>query len=131
MARIRDLDRKKWYQEHKEQIKNQPSRSKEYRHKEYLKRKNKSINHSLMTKYGISLDTRELMLQKQDYKCAICLGPFKTSKDTHTDHNHKTNQSRALLCRACNHLIGNCKEDINILVKAIEYLESYSMKAVI
>lgn len=47
------------------------------------------------------------MLEKQDYKCAICGKP----QDLHprnfaVDHNHKIGKVRALLCDGCNYGVG-------------------------
>lgn len=41
------------------------------------------------------------------------------------DHDHITGKVRGLLCRACNHLIGNSLEDEEILFKAVEYIRKY------
>jgi hypothetical protein len=125
----REFARKKaWQIKNREKIKLQPSRSSAYRHEEYLRGKAQLTNYRLLKDYGISLEQREEMLKLQDCKCAICRYPFNTSRDIHTDHNHETNQVRALLCRACNHLIGNCKENTDILLQAIEYLNRHNQR---
>lgn len=68
---------------------------------------------------------RNSLLKEQKYRCAICEN-FLTEerKGTHIDHNHNTNEVRGLLCNNCNHLIGNSKESVDILNKAIIYLNS-------
>jgi DNA-directed RNA polymerase subunit RPC12/RpoP len=127
--RDKELARKReWRIRNKEKIKLQPSRSSEYRHEEYLKYKDKYTNHKLLKNYGISLQQRTRMLELQNYRCAICKEPFDTSKGIHTDHNHETDQVRELLCRSCNHLIGNCGENIDILLQAIGYLNKHNQK---
>jgi DNA-directed RNA polymerase subunit RPC12/RpoP len=123
----KELARKRaWNIKNREKIKLEPCRSSESRHEEYLKGKENLTNYRLLRDYGISLEQRKEMLEFQDYKCAICKYPFNTTRDIHTDHNHETNQVRALLCRACNHLVGNCKESIDILLQAIEYLNKHN-----
>jgi hypothetical protein len=98
------------------------TRTKEARHEEYLKRKDKAKSWSFINLYGISLEKRDRLISLQGGRCAICKNTFLSDKDTHIDHCHSTGEVRSILCRACNHLIGNCKEDIEILSKAIEYL---------
>lgn len=58
----------------------------------------------------------------QKGRCLICNDKVKLC----VDHNHTTGQLRGLLCRFCNPMIGFCREDINILRKAIKYLEYYN-----
>lgn len=85
-------------------------------------------------RYGISHSIALDMYTKQDGKCAIChnqLGHLfdknVARKDKpHIDHNHETGKVRALLCIACNHLIGDCKEDISILLSAIEFIKIHN-----
>lgn len=90
---------------------------------EYLKR------WQLNKKYGITPEELEGMKESQDYKCAIC---EKEDKDCHNglhiDHNHSTNKIRGLLCRDCNVAIGFLNEDTKLLLKAIEYINSYKEK---
>jgi hypothetical protein len=38
------------------------------------------------------------------------------------DHNHKTGEYRGALCKVCNKALGSFKDDIDVLRKAIEYL---------
>ena len=63
------------------------------------------------------------MLAAQDGKCAIC-GTTSTGnrKAFHVDHDHKTGKVRGLLCSNCNTGIGNLRDDIGLLNRAIEYL---------
>lgn len=50
--------------------------------------------------------------------CAICGDKKKLS----VDHCHETKKIRSLLCIKCNTMLGNCKESVDILKKAIKYL---------
>lgn len=80
--------------------------------------------------YGISTDDFEIMFKQQNGRCAICLEKetntlFGRIRDLAIDHNHKTNQVRALLCARCNRVLGKVKEDTTLLRKMITYLEKW------
>ena len=80
-------------------------------------------NQRLKTRYGITLSDYHDMIEKQNKACAICgCIPVKLF----IDHNHTTEKNRGLLCSQCNFLLGCAKEDTNILISAIEYLNTYS-----
>ncbi len=98
-------------------------RPSEKRHTTYLKNRHNQKNQELISTYGITLEQFNQMRIKQDYLCAIC-GKHETesNKGLHTDHCHKTNKVRGLLCNSCNLAIGQLKHNITILKKAIEYL---------
>lgn len=83
--------------------------------KERLKEKN-------LKQYGLSLDSYEEMLKKQDFKCKICNKQNKSVLAV--DHDHKTGRIRGLLCFSCNVILGNAKDDEKILLKSIEYLRN-------
>lgn len=91
-------------------------------------------NSTLQRRYGISYVIAQDLYKSQDGKCAICdeeIPPLDSPNKNryyfaHIDHNHKTNRVRALLCPQCNYLIGNCKEDVSVLEKAIQYLRIHS-----
>lgn len=55
-------------------------------------------------------------------ECEICGG---TTHRTHLaiDHNHSTGKIRGMLCDPCNQGLGKFKDDIQIMKKAIQYLE--------
>lgn len=81
-----------------------------------------SANTKLKQRFGITLINYNEMLQKQNYKCAIC---FKAPDQERlaVDHCHTTNKIRKLLCKQCNLILGNCKENPDILFSAINYLK--------
>jgi hypothetical protein len=80
----------------------------------------------LKRKYGITLDQFNSMYIAQGTACAICLRKFENNKHTHVDHNHLTGQVRQLLCKECNNGLGNFKESLVNLQRAIEYLQRWS-----
>jgi len=77
-----------------------------------------------MRRYGITLEQYNNLLEKQDYKCAICLKPQKEEKRRFAvDHDHVTNEIRGLLCNYCNHRIVGRHRDSALLLRVVNYLE--------
>lgn len=79
----------------------------------------------LQKAYGIGYQEYLTMLEIQNGACAIC-GTTDTGnrKAFHVDHCHKTGKVRGLLCGNCNSGIGNLRDDVQLLKRAIQYLES-------
>ena len=76
-------------------------------------------------KYGLTEEEYLQMFIDRDNKCDVC-GTEAKGKRLAVDHNHLTGQVRGLLCQICNTGIGALKtdENLDIIKKAIEYLES-------
>jgi hypothetical protein len=74
--------------------------------------------------YNISLDEYNKLLLEQNSLCAICStnNPGRENKRFNIDHDHKTGRVRGLLCYNCNLILGNAKDNINILINATHYL---------
>ncbi len=83
--------------------------------------------------YGLTPQDYWGMAEAQEYKCSICgtRDNFvaKEPSRLYVDHCHNTGKVRSLLCYHCNTLLGMCKEEINILEKAIDYLNQHNRKA--
>jgi hypothetical protein len=76
---------------------------------------------------GITYEEFLELTQKQNNCCAICgRAAGEGKKCLHVDHCHKTKMIRGLLCHNCNVSLGRFKDDINIILKAIEYLEGWN-----
>lgn len=63
------------------------------------------------------------------YICPICLrgedeliGTGGNAGTWTLDHNHKTKEFRGFLCHSCNRGVGAFKDDINMMMRAIQYL---------
>lgn len=87
----------------------------------------------LRRKFRLSEEKYGQLHERQGGLCAICGRPETEKyrgevKNLAVDHNHSTGQIRSLLCRKCNHGIGNFMEDEAILVKAIQYLRRHKLK---
>ena len=65
------------------------------------------------------------MLAAQGGCCAIC-GTSDTGKRKAfaVDHNHDTGKIRGLLCSNCNTGIGNLRDNVELLERAIDYLRN-------
>jgi hypothetical protein len=74
--------------------------------------------------YNITLEEFDEMLKSQDGVCKVCKRPQLGKGDFHVDHDHETGKIRGLLCHKCNVALGMVQDDIQILKKLINYLES-------
>ncbi len=81
----------------------------------------------LKTKYGITPAEYDKMLAAQGGGCAIC-----QSKDAHNrwgtfhvDHNHDTGKVRGILCNRCNSALGLLGDDMEGVLKFVDYLTKY------
>lgn len=83
-------------------------------------------------KYGVDELGFEALWNAFKGKCAICENNLRLPTKTRgqaldivaIDHNHKNGNVRGLLCNACNKGIGLLKEDVEVLKRAINYLET-------
>lgn len=128
-SRKRNKEHKKVYDsayykknvEHKKLLakKHNANRSSEYQKNAFIK-----------SKYGITLNEYNDMLKMQNGVCAIC-GMEETRKNRYTgicklhiDHDHSTGKIRGLLCSKCNFGISAFKDNPDILMEAINYLNN-------
>lgn len=103
---------KQYFQEHDKKRDKTPERQRQHR------------NRRLIRQYGMSLQEYEQILAQQNNGCAICGNPPEKAyaKVLHVDHCHDSGKVRGLLCDNCNHLLGNAKDNVAILLRAVEYL---------
>jgi len=77
----------------------------------------------LKSTYNLTVEEYDAILESQGNKCAICYSAVPGGKGRfHVDHNHETKEIRGLLCHHCNLGLGNFKDNINSLLRAIAYL---------
>lgn len=80
-------------------------------------------NYKLKKDFGITIDQFDALAVQQNNLCAICNKPqLEHKKYLSVDHCHKTDKIRGLLCEACNLGLGHFKDDIELLLKAVNYL---------
>jgi hypothetical protein len=100
----------------------------------YAKNKDVKLASSLKwhykDKYGITMEQRQELFDKQLGKCAICsceihLDGTLDAKRAVIDHNHKTGKVRGMLCNLCNQGIGRFKDNTKLIQNAINYLEKH------
>lgn len=82
-------------------------------------------------KLGIQISEEEYnkVLKEQNNRCAICNNhDYRSGRliKLSIDHCHDTLKFRGLLCGNCNRALGLLKDDVEVLKKAIEYLNRNS-----
>lgn len=77
---------------------------------------------SLFSRFGITLDDYQNLLDKQNGVCAICLNPPRINKNLHVDHCHSTGKIRGLLCFRCNWGLSFFSDNPSRLLRAHKYL---------
>jgi hypothetical protein len=94
--------------------------------------RDKQRHYSLKRYYGLSLNDYAEMYRVQDGKCGICKLP-ETDKDRHgnvrvlaVDHCHKTGSVRELLCYSCNSMLGQARDNEQVLLAGADYIRKHS-----
>lgn len=83
-------------------------------------RKRKAKDRNLQSRYGVTLEQFEAVLEAQGNVCAVCKLPDKVFC---LDHNHKTLKWRGVVCLNCNlRVIGGARDNDWKLVNAAEYV---------
>lgn len=105
------------------------AKQKEYnqRNKEKVSRNRR--HHHLLKKYGLGLDGYAKLLANQKNQCALCnlLLPENPKRgEIHVDHCHRTGKVRGIVHRACNVVIGYAMENVQLLQKAVAYIERHN-----
>jgi hypothetical protein len=122
----------KWYEENKEKRKNEIAEYVKTKPKEWRQAIGRKSN--LKLRYNITTQEYETKLASQDYCCAICgkdaFDNIRRGKiePLCIDHSHITGNLRDLLCFNCNSLLGQAKDNINTLQKAVQYLLNHQAK---
>jgi hypothetical protein len=75
-----------------------------------------------LKRYGLTLNDYEQMYIRQHGQCAICSVVVQGERMC-VDHDHATGKVRGLLCRLCNKSLGGFRDSVDLLRKAVAYLE--------
>jgi hypothetical protein len=75
-------------------------------------------------KKTLSKDTKDEILAQQGHSCKICSTCLSTNR-ADLDHCHKTKLVRGYLCHCCNSGLGQFKDSVELLQKAIDYLNKH------
>lgn len=101
----------------------------EYQREYRRKNKERVQGHEIKTRFGISLDDYNKMMEDQQGVCKICGLPeskldhrSKLPRRLAVDHCHSTGKVRGLLCSDCNTALGLMKDNPKLLNEAIKYL---------
>jgi hypothetical protein len=88
------------------------------------KNKVKYQDQKLKYKYNITLDKKNQMIVEQSGRCACCGDVLGVNpKNICVDHDHIYNIIRKILCMKCNIVLGLTKENIDIILKLLEYIK--------
>jgi hypothetical protein len=74
--------------------------------------------------FNMTLDDYNALLSSQNNVCAICEQPCSTGQRLSVDHDHATGKIRGLLCRKCNSALGHFDDRLELLTRAVKYMES-------
>ena len=89
-------------------------------------------HYALKRYYGVSLAEYAEMYNRQNGRCAIChqrettMDYRGTKKDLAVDHCHETGAVRELLCYACNSMLGQAKDNVEVLLAGAAYINKHS-----
>lgn len=80
---------------------------------------------AMKKKYGMTPEQKVELLSRQGGKCRICEAQLATSFAAKIDHIHGSNPPvvRGILCSTCNTGLGQFKDSVMLLEKAITYLK--------
>lgn len=85
-------------------------------------RKSRAHDLSVQRTYGLPPGGYELVLTAQGGKCWICRRATGRTKRLAVDHDHATGKVRGILCGPCNSLLAHVRDEVDVLLRAVEYL---------
>lgn len=113
--------RKRYYQRNKEKIIQQTEAYRKTKPPEWRR----EITNKSYAKHKVKIQEKAKVKRTQNQvwdSCPICGNYEKLVRD----HNHTTLQWREYICSHCNKLLGFCRENIEVLKNAIEYIQHWS-----
>lgn len=119
-----------WKRANKDKVKIQ-TRRRYLKHRTRLLESSKAWNRNVgkFRRYNLTKEVYDVIFKKQSGCCAICKKPQSELtgriKYLGIDHNHETGKVRGLLCDVCNRGIGYFKDDLKLIIKALNYLKRH------
>ena len=88
----------------------------------------RQVRQGVCRERGITMADYEQRLKDQDGVCAICHQPQRDRRKKYLaiDHCHTNGHVRGLLCTQCNTMLGNARDNPELLRNAALYLESHT-----
>jgi hypothetical protein len=80
-----------------------------------------------ITRYGLTVTEFETLLASQGGRCAICRTEdphMRTATRLQVDHDHTTGEVRGLLCDRCNKALAGVGDNLEGLMKFVDYLSA-------
>lgn len=111
-----------WFQKNKTRILATRKATRKTQGRRYRPSSESRRRHALQWKYGLTVEQYDSILEQQEGTCAICRNAPK-SKPLVVDHCHRTQKVRGLLCNKCNISLGGLGDNIEGIMRAVEYLE--------
>lgn len=123
---------KAYYEKNKEKKRAYREKNKEriqaWREKNKEEQASKNRARKLKRNFGIEMHEYDLMSAEQKGKCACCgTHQNELTMNLAVDHDHDTGLIRGLLCLNCNTGIGKLGDNIEGLMKALNYLEKHEL----
>jgi hypothetical protein len=99
-------------------------------HLYHINNKDRERNHYYKQTYGITLEDRDRLIEKQNFKCLCCETDLRLlpQREVHIDHCHKTEKIRGVLCMNCNTALGYVLEDAERTHKLELYIIKHCRK---
>ena len=114
---------KEWTLKNKDYVK---SKKGEWEKKNPERARQIALRGILKFSYNMTLEQYDSLLTKQDFVCAICHKINNIQgRRLEVDHDHKTGKIRGLLCNGCNVGIGAFSDDMDLMAKAVQYVNKY------
>ena len=80
----------------------------------------------LLQNFGITMDQKQKLLEFQGSVCAVCGADTPQSRQPWSlDHCHATREIRGVLCHFCNIGLGVARDNKQVLLAMIEYLDNF------
>jgi hypothetical protein len=124
---------KEWREKNKENVLKYRS-TQDFKKRKKVQNKKYSATHkkhyekkweeSIKYKFRINAKQYYEILLAQNNVCAICGGLNKNNFKLAIDHCHETGKIRGILCSHCNSGLGMFRDNTELMLKAIKYLEN-------